>query len=257
MPRPADFRRSDAELALRDAVRLIDLPTRRRFMGQTLSIGALSLLTGCDIATDTGIDALLRQVSSWNDRVQGWLFDPSLLVPTYRPDQVTKPLPFNAFYEEEKVLTIDAATYRLEVGGLVEDKRPWTLDDLHALPQQAQITRHICIEGWSAIGDWRGVPLRDFLRRVGADLTARYVAFDCADRYATSLDMASALHPQTQITLRLGEDILPPRNGFPIKIRVPTKLGFKNPKHVIALRVTNDYQPGFWERQGYNWFSGL
>ncbi|MGC8000552.1 molybdopterin-dependent oxidoreductase, partial [Salmonella enterica] len=85
----------------------------------------------------------------------------------------------------------------LEVSGLVSDKRSWNLERLRALPQAAQITRHICIEGWSAIGQWSGVPLSLFLQAVGADLTAKYVGFKCADRYYSSLDMPTALHPQT------------------------------------------------------------
>ena len=92
---------------------------------------------------------------------------------------------------------------------------------------------------------------------VGADRRARYVQFRCADGYSTSLDMASALHPQTQMTFEFDGRTLPRSYGYPMKIRVPTKLGFKNPKHVVELVVSNDYIEGFWERYGYNWFSGL
>jgi DMSO/TMAO reductase YedYZ molybdopterin-dependent catalytic subunit len=89
-------------------------------------------------------------------------------------------------------------------------------------------TRHICIEGWSAIGDWRGVPFKAFLERIGADTTAKYVGFKCADRYYSSLDMATALHPQTQLTLDFGTQPLPTKYGYPLKLRAPTKLGFKS-----------------------------
>jgi DMSO/TMAO reductase YedYZ molybdopterin-dependent catalytic subunit len=91
---------------------------------------------------------------------------------------------------------------------------------------------------------------------VGADTKAKYIDFKCADDYHTSLDMATALHPQTIIALTFRDQTLPPKFGFPMKIRVPTKLGFKNPKHVMAMEVTNDYPGGYWEDQGYNWFSG-
>jgi DMSO/TMAO reductase YedYZ molybdopterin-dependent catalytic subunit len=121
----------------------------------------------------------------------------------------------------------------------------------------SQITRHICIEGWSAIGQWSGVPLRTFLERNGADLTAKYVGYKCADRYYGSLDMATALHPQTILALDMGGAPLPAEYGFPLKIRVPTKLGFKSPKHITALFVTNENPGGYWEDQGYNWFSGV
>ncbi|GAB7198138.1 hypothetical protein OS11_44170 [Dickeya oryzae] len=98
---------------------------------------------------------------------------------------------------------------------------------MRQLPQETQITRLICIEGWSAIGQWRGIPLRLFLQHVGADLNARYVGFKCADRYYSSIDMATALHPQTILALEFGDQTLPPDYGYPLRLRVPTKLGFK------------------------------
>ena len=132
-----------------------------------------------------------------------------------------------------------------------------TLDELYALPQEKQITRHICVEGWSAIGSWTGTPLRDFLKRIGADTRAKYCWFTCAEGYTSPLDMETALHPQTQMTFKFGDEILPRAYGYPMKIRVPTKLGFKNPKYVVSMEVTNDYKGGYWEDQGYNSFSGL
>ena len=94
------------------------------------------------------------QVSSFNDRVQAWLFNPNKLAPTFPESAVTRPFPFNAYYPEEDAPEVDEEDYRLEVGGLVDGRGPWTLDQLRALPQETQITRHICVEGWSAIGKW-------------------------------------------------------------------------------------------------------
>ena len=102
----------------------------------------------------------------------------------------------------------------------------------------------------------RGVPFRHFLERIGADTRAQYVGFKCADRYYSSLDMATALHLQTILALDFAGSPLPVAYGFPLKLRVPTKLGFKNPKHIAAITVTNDNPGGYWEDQGYNWFSG-
>jgi DMSO/TMAO reductase YedYZ molybdopterin-dependent catalytic subunit len=99
--------------------------------------------------------------------------------------------------------------------------------------------------------------LRDFLKRVGADTRAKYVWFRCAEGYSNTIDMATALHPQTQMTFRYEDDILPRSYGFPMKIRIPTKLGFKNPKYVMEMAVSNEDRGGYWEDQGYNWFSGL
>jgi DMSO/TMAO reductase YedYZ molybdopterin-dependent catalytic subunit len=169
---------------------------------------------------------------------------------------ITRPFPFNAYYGIEDVPQVDEAGYRLELAGLVADKRPWRLDQLRAMAQVDQVTRHICVEGWSAIGKWGGVRFSDFLRRVGADLQAKYVGFKCADDYYTSIDMPTALHPQTLLALTYDGQQLPPEYGFPMKLRMPTKLGYKNPKHIQAIYVTNTFPGGYWEDQGYNWFGG-
>lgn len=122
-----------------------------------------------------------------------------------------------------------------------------TLEQLRQLPQETQITRLICIEGWSAIGQWRGIPLHLFLQHIGADLNARYVGFKCADRYYSSIDMATALHPQTILALEFGDQTLPPDYGYPLRLRVPTKLGFKNAKHIAALFVSDTNPGGYWK----------
>ena len=236
----------------REIVRL----ERRLFLKQGLSLGALTMLSGCDVTDAEGVQKVLWSMSRWNDRVQAAIFDVNKLAPTYPESAITKPFPFNAFYSEAEAPRVDAAKYRLELSGLIRDKAPWTLAQLHALPQTSQITRHICVEGWSAIGKWSGVTFRTFLERIGADLGAKYVGFKCADDYYTSIDMPTALHPQTQLTFRFADQLLPVSYGFPMKLRIPTKLGFKNPKHIAAIFVTNDYPGGYWEDQGYNWFSG-
>ena len=229
---------------------------RRLFLKQSLSIGALSLLAGCELTDDDQVQRVLGAMSRWNDGVQGWLFDPKRLAAEFPESAITKPFPFNAYYGEDGVRTIDGAAYKLELAGMIREKKPWTLPELYALPQVSQVTRHICVEGWSAIGKWSGVRFSEFLGRIGADLTAKYVGFQCADDYYGSIDMATALHPQTQLSFRYAAGLLPPKYGYPMKLRIPTKLGFKNPKHIAAIFVTNDYPGGYWEDQGYNWFSG-
>ena len=230
---------------------------RRLFLRSGLTVGAMAMLTGCNLQDGDQVDKVLWALSRWNDRVQAWLFGGQRLAPVYREDQITHPFPFNAFYPEYNVPDVDLSDYRLEVSGLVQKKQPWTLEALRRLPQRSDITRLICIEGWSAIGQWNGVPLKTFLEHIGADTTAKYVAFKCADRYYSSIDMATALHPQTLLALDFGKTPLPPDYGYPLRLRVPTKLGFKNPKHIGELFVTNQYPGGYWEDQGYNWFSGI
>jgi DMSO/TMAO reductase YedYZ molybdopterin-dependent catalytic subunit len=235
---------------------LIGSIERRLFLRQGLSLGALALLSGCELTDDESVQKVLQGMARWNDRAQGWLFSQSKLAPEYPESAITKPFPFNAFYSEDEVTVVDGKSYKLELSGRIRDQKPWTLPELYALPQTSQITRLICVEGWSAIGKWSGVRFSDFLARVGADTTAKYVGFQCADDYSSSIDMPTALHPQTLLTFRFADQILPPKYGFPMKLRIPTKLGFKNPKHITALFVTNEYPGGYWEDQGYNWFSG-
>jgi len=229
---------------------------RRLFLRRGLSLGALSLLAGCDLTYDENVQRMLTSMSKWNDGAQALLFDPRRLAPEFPESMVTKPFPFNAYYGEDEVRIVDSTDYKLEVSGLVKDRKSWRLPELYALPQVSQVTRHICVEGWSAIGKWSGPRFSDFLERIGADLGARYVGFKCADDYYTGIDMATALHPQTIMAFRFADQILPPKYGFPWKLRMPTKLGFKQPKHVMALFVTNQDPGGYWEDQGYNWFSG-
>lgn len=241
---------------LADAIGRIAQPSRRAFLQRSLTLGGLTLLTGCAPDNQESIDAALTGISRFNDRVQGLLFDPTRLAPTYPDSMIAQPFPFNAYYGEEEIREVDGDSWRLELSGMIADRKPWTLAQLSALPQQSQVTRHICVEGWSAIGKWGGVPFSHFLRRVGADLSAKYVGFKCADDYFTSIDMATALHPQTLMALSYNDQTLPPRYGFPMKLRMPTKLGYKNPKHIQAIFVTNTYPGGYWEDQGYNWFGG-
>ncbi|MDE2418375.1 MAG: molybdopterin-dependent oxidoreductase [Burkholderiales bacterium] len=230
--------------------------SRRNFLRNSLSLGGLSLLTGSALVDESSVETALAKISHLNDQAQAWLFDSDRLAPTYPDSMITRPFPFNAYYGEDEVRDIDGSSFRLEVTGLVADKRQWSLSELRAMPQIEQVTRHICVEGWSAIGKWGGVSFAGFLQRVGADLTAKYVGFKCADDYYTSIDMATALHSQTTLALTYDGRPLPPKYGFPLKLRMPTKLGYKNPKHIQAIFVTNTYPGGYWEDQGYNWFGG-
>ncbi len=119
------------------------------------------------------------------------------------------------------------------------------------------VIKHICVEGWDYIGQWSGVPLRDFLVRVGADLRSKYVAFKTADDYPSSIDMATALHPQTILALDYANEPLADPFGFPLRLRMSTKLGYKNPKWVTAIEVTDAYPGGYWESRGFPWFAGI
>jgi DMSO/TMAO reductase YedYZ molybdopterin-dependent catalytic subunit len=246
----------DRESVLIEARKTLALPSRRLFAKRALTLGGLAMLTGCSLSDDMSVETFLSKVSRLNDQIQAWLFDPTKLAPTYTEAQITRPFPFNAYYSIDQVPDVDASTYRLKLSGLVTGKRVWTLPELYALPHAEQITRHICVEGWSAIGRWGGTPFGDFLRRAGADTSAKYVGFKCADDYYESIDMPTALHPQTLLSFDYDGERLPAKFGFPMKLRIPTKLGYKNPKHIVEIFVTHTYPGGYWVDQGYNWFGG-
>jgi DMSO/TMAO reductase YedYZ molybdopterin-dependent catalytic subunit len=163
------------------------------------------------------------------------------------------------------------AGYRLEVGGLVERPASLSLADLRALPNRTQITRHDCVEGWSAIGKWTGVPLAAVLARAGVRPGARYVVFRCADpmdgteesRYYESIDMDDAHHAQTILAYGLNGAPLPVGNGAPLRLRVERQLGYKMAKYLMSIELVESFDAiaggkgGYWEDRGYEWYAGI
>jgi DMSO/TMAO reductase YedYZ molybdopterin-dependent catalytic subunit len=258
-PSPSIFRpqRAIDQSVLAENKTLIDEIDRRKLLRGAVSLGALSLLTGCDVTDKSAVQRVLQAVSAWNDGVQALLFRPNHLAPTFSEAQVVKPPRFNAYYEITEVKPVDGASWKFELAGLIQDKRPWTARQIYELPEEEWIVRHICVEGWDYIGQWSGVNLKQFLQRIGADLTAKYVAFRCADDYTGSIDMATALHPQTILATKYAKEPITDPFGFPLRLRTATKLGFKNPKWITAMEVTNVYPGGYWEDQGFNWFGGI
>src|ERR1700722_7614256 len=172
----------DKKLLLKDAVKVMPDLARRRFIAGGASIGALTLLTGCDVTDRFSADTMLAQISKSNGAVQAAIFNPYALAPTFPESAITKPFPFNAYYDIDDAPEIDGKDWKFEVRGLVGNKKSWTLEELYKLPQVKQGTRHTCVEGWSAIGSWTGTPLRDFLKLVGADTRAKYCWFQCGDK---------------------------------------------------------------------------
>jgi DMSO/TMAO reductase YedYZ molybdopterin-dependent catalytic subunit len=236
---------------------LVEEINRRGILRGAVSLGALTMLTGCDVTRSDAVQSVLKRVSQFNDRVQAALFRPDHLAPTFSEAEVVKPPRFNAYYDIEDIVPVDVAKWKLELAGKIENKKPWTAQEIYALPEEEWIVRHICVEGWDYIGQWSGVNLKQFLQRIGADLSAKYVSFKCADDYYGSIDMATALHPQTILATKYAREPIADPFGFPLRLRTATKLGFKNPKWITAIEVTNTYPGGYWEDKGFNWFSGI
>jgi DMSO/TMAO reductase YedYZ molybdopterin-dependent catalytic subunit len=242
---------------LDDSKRLIKEIDRRNVLRGAMSLGALTFLTGCDVTEEDQVQKALRAVSSWNDIAQGLIFRPNHLAPTFTEAQIVKPPRFNAHYDIEDVKPVDVTGWKLELAGLISDKRSWTAQQIYQLPEQEMIIRHVCIEGWDYIGQWSGVNLRLFLQRVGADLTAKYLFFRCADGYTESLDMPTALHSQTILATKYAREPIADPFGFPLRLRTATKVGFKNAKWLTSIEVTNDFAETYYSKEGFNWFSGI
>jgi DMSO/TMAO reductase YedYZ molybdopterin-dependent catalytic subunit len=165
------------------------------------------------------------------------------------------------------------ADWRLEIGGLVERPASLSLAELRALPSRTQITRHDCVEGWSCIGQWTGVPLATLLDRVGLKPEARYIVFRCADtleqtlddtgKYYESIDLDDARHPQTIMAYAMNGKPLPIEYGAPLRLRVERQLGYKMAKYVMRIDAVTDFasigggRGGFWEDRGYEWYAGI
>jgi DMSO/TMAO reductase YedYZ molybdopterin-dependent catalytic subunit len=194
-----------------------------------------------------------------SDHASGLLFRSGHLAPTYGDHQLT-PLdryPLNSYLVHDP--EVDLGKWRLDVSGLVRNAGEYTLEAIRALPKVVQNTEHVCVEGWTVIGNFGGVRASEFLRLVGADQTARFLVVSCADDYYESLDMESVRHPQTLLCYEMYGQPLPREHGAPLRLIMPTKLGYKQAKYIVGLKIANvlPARIGYWEDQGYSWHGGL
>jgi len=228
-------------------------PLRRRLLF-TLP---LFILAGCDAAPGRKTGALLHRAQEFNDWIQARVFDSRTLAPEYADHELTPQSGFRLNSYDTDTPAVDAASWKLEVKGMVRNPGAFSARDLAALPKKVMNTRHCCVEGWSIIVRWGGVPLASVLDAAGADSRARYVAVRCGDDYYTAYDMPSARHPQTLLAYEAYDQPLTLEHGAPARIVMPTKLGYKSAKWVNALVVTDEKPGGYWEDQGYDWFAGI
>jgi DMSO/TMAO reductase YedYZ molybdopterin-dependent catalytic subunit len=205
-------------------------------------------------------DKLLGRGVALSDLASCIYFSKSRLARTFKDSEV---VPFEKFpYNGYDVLDpeVDLESWTLTVEGLVKNPGEYELAKFQALPKIVQNTRHVCVEGWDAIGNFGGARVSDFLHSIGADTTAKFVEVECADDYYESLDMASMLQPQSLLCYEMYGKPLDRGHGAPLRLQMPTKLGYKQAKYLTTLRVTNVLKPdrrGYWEDQGYAWHGGL
>jgi DMSO/TMAO reductase YedYZ molybdopterin-dependent catalytic subunit len=201
---------------------------------------------------------LLKQGLAFSDWASARLFRQGHMATTFDDSRVA---PLDKFYVNTYDVDdphIDLAKWTLKVDGAVQKPGDYSLDTIKALPKLTENTRHVCVEGWDVIGRFGGAKLSDFLTMVGADTSARFLYVECADDYYESLDMATALHPQSLLCYEMSDQPLTREHGAPLRLRIPTKIGYKQAKYLTSLSVTNVLQgAGYWEDQGYSEFYGL
>lgn len=201
---------------------------------------------------------LLKAGLGFSDWASAKLFRTSHLAPEFADSDLTpfSKFPINGYDVDDPGVDFDIWT--LTVAGAVRKPGDYKLAQIQALPKFTQNTRHVCVEGWDVIGNFSGVRLSDFLALIGADTTARFVAVECADDYYETLDMATALHPQTMLCYEMYGRPLTREHGAPLRLTIPTKVGYKQAKYLTDLKVTNVLERvGYWEDQGYSAFYGL
>ncbi len=203
-------------------------------------------------------DSLLRRGLKFSDWASAKWFRKEHLAPTFPDSEVTPfdRFPYNTYDVDEPEMDLGAWT--LTVSGEVKKPGEYTIAQIQALPHHRQNTRHVCVEGWDVIGSFGGARISDFLELVGGDVQARFLFFECADDYYESLDMATALHPQSLLCYEMYGRPLNRGHGAPLRLILPTKIGYKSAKYLTSLKVTNVLdRRGYWEDQGYGWFYGL
>jgi DMSO/TMAO reductase YedYZ molybdopterin-dependent catalytic subunit len=201
---------------------------------------------------------LLKAGLGFSDWASARLFRSGHLAPTFADSDLTPfdKFPINNYDVDDPEVDFDRWT--LTVGGAVQKSGDYTMAQIRALPRSTQNTRHVCVEGWDVIGNFGGVLLADFLTAIGADPTAKFVSVGCADDYYESIDMATARHPQSLLCYEMYGSPLTREHGAPLRLSIPTKIGYKQAKYLTNLKVTHVLEKvGYWEDQGYSEFYGL
>ncbi len=257
----------------------MSLDRRRWLAGAGASLAGL-WLAGCDrLVANSTFNGMLKVAETWTLRAQRLVTDRNALAREFGPADISADFKANGTLrpqdpEYAALLAENFASYRLQVGGLVEQPLSLTLAEVRAAPSRTQITRHDCVEGWSSIGKWKGARLSALLDRAKLKPEARYIVFHCADtldpsatdgagKYYESIDLIDAYHPQTILAYQMNDATLPVRHGYPLRLRVERQLGYKHAKYVMRIEAVASLegigrgQGGFWPDRGYEWYAGI
>jgi DMSO/TMAO reductase YedYZ molybdopterin-dependent catalytic subunit len=222
------------------------------------------LLEGAEKATQTGQRLVLTSTGPLARE-----YTQADITPNFKANGTVRP----STEAYQRLLLTEFSDWKLKVDGLVMNPFELSLEDIRALPSRSQVTRHDCVEGWSAIGQWKGVQLSAILQKAQLKDDARYVVFHCADNltgslddsglYYESIDLVDAFHPQTILAYEMNGKILPVEHGAPLRVRVERQLGYKMAKYIMRIEVVNSFaqiaagKGGFWEDRGYEWYAGI
>lgn len=256
---------------------MTDAPlSRRTWLGRALATAGVFALAGCERGIALG-ERLKISAEALTYRVQRLILPRDALAPEYRRDQISPDFKPNgsispAAADYVALRNGDFADYRLVVDGLVERPLSLSLDELRARPSRTQITKHDCVEGWTAIGEWTGVRLETLLDEAGLRPEARYIVFHCFDaltqtedgpRYYESIDLVDARHPQTLLAYDMNGQTLGVPHGAPLRLRVERQLGYKHAKYIRRIEAVDSFASiqggngGYWPDRGYEWYAGI
>ena len=231
---------------------------RRAFLRLAAGAGTASLVAACGWDGGSVVRPRLLSISRLNDWVgEKILYSPTRLARTYSPAERSPSLP-SYFISRQMPTLRDPSAWRLTVDGLVRTPLSLSLDDLQRMPSTSCTVKHHCVDEWSAIASWAGVPVSRVVERCQPQPAARYIMFRSFDSdYSNGWDLASAMHPQTILAYAMNDHPLGPDHGAPLRLYSPTKLGYKLTKYLVSMTFTDTRPGGYWEDQGYPWFGGI
>lgn len=235
---------------------------RRDFLRLGLVAGPTTLVAACGWSGGPLLEAKLMSFSRVNDWVgEKLLHSNSRLAPEYAAAARTADREFPAYsitYNRVRRFPAVPADWSLEVGGLVRKPLRLTLPMLQAMPSVSYTVKHHCVEGWTAVAGWTGVPVSAVIAMAEPLPAARYLRFDSFDsNYSNGWDLTSAMHPQTILAYARNDRLLGPDRGAPLRLYSPVKLGYKLTKYLTAMTFTAERHGGYWEDQGYPWLGGV